>query len=262
LRRRHHRNGTVRAMLSRYGLLDVDWFPLPHGGYSGAKLLTCRDSARNSWVLKRSCRIDDWIMKATGDEHGREAQFARARLLQSGRVRSAAVDGAQDGVYSYTLMRDISRYMFVGDIDRSSTESLVRGMAQLHATSFDAPGDVWCGLEDRLLLLSRGVHTLRRPHDTHGLVDQVRAGWHLFDTWAPKGVRDLINELKKDVEILLPALRPLPTTSLHGDLKLDNLGLDHEGVLWLIDWALAVRGPVCVELGWFIAANSQRGPST
>jgi aminoglycoside phosphotransferase (APT) family kinase protein len=50
----------------------------------------------------------------------------------------------------------------------------------------------------------------------------------------------------------------LPTTSLHGDLKLDNLGLDHEGVLWLIDWALAVRGPVCVELGWFIAANSQR----
>ncbi|MDH6492280.1 phosphotransferase [Streptomyces sp. SAI-127] len=250
------RNEPVPALLSRHGLSGVDWRPLSHGGFSGATLLAGRDGAGRSWVLKRTCRRDDWIMKATADVHGRECGLAKVGLLLGERVRSAAVDGVRAGRHFYTLMRDISDRMDLRVLDRPALEGVITGMAALHAEQYEAPAHYWCSLEDRLLLLTRGIRALRGGHDMNGLAQQVRTGWELFARRAPRDVRDLVEAVRADAAVLAPALAVLPTTSLHGDLKLDNMGLDRSGVLWLIDWALAVRGPACVELGWFIAVNS------
>jgi hypothetical protein len=258
MRRIGHREGPVSALLSRHELSGVDWRPLSHGGFSGATLLAGRDAAGRSWVLKRTCRTDDWIMKATSDFNGRECGLARMRPLRGEGVRSAAVDGVRAGRHFYTLMRDISDRMNLRVLDRSALEGVITGMAALHAERYELPGHYWCSLEDRLLLLSRGIHALRGRRDVKGLVRQVRTGWELFARRAPREVLDLVEAVRDDATVLAPALRALPTTSLHGDLKLDNMGLDRAGVLWLIDWALAVRGPACVELGWFIAVNSDQ----
>jgi thiamine kinase-like enzyme len=45
---------------------------------------------------------------------------------------------------------------------------------------------------------------------------------------------------------------------LHGDLKFDNIGLEGDGRMWLIDWALTLVAPAAVEVGWFLAINSRR----
>ncbi|MFF2805189.1 phosphotransferase family protein [Streptomyces sp. NPDC058051] len=245
-------------MLSRHGLGGVGWRPLSHNGFSGARLLGSGVSAGGSWVLKRTCWEDDWIMRATADVHGREAAFARSMLIRSDRVRSAAVDSAGDGRHFYTLMHDISGHLVQGRVDRASTESIVSAMAELHADRFSAPEHHWCRLDDRLLLLTSGTSALPVEHDVRGLTREVAAGWELFDRRAPRHVRSLLHAVRDDVGLLLTSLDKLPTTSLHGDLKLDNMGVDRTGVLWLIDWALAVRGPACVELGWFMAANAGR----
>ncbi|MET9381008.1 phosphotransferase [Streptomyces sp. NPDC002928] len=197
-------------------------------------------------------------MKATADVHGRECGLARVGPLRGERVRSAAVDGVRAGRFFYTLMQDISDRMDLHILDRRALEGVITGMAALHAAQYEVPGHYWCSLDDRLLLLTRGIHALRGRRDVNGLTRHVQTGWELFARRAPRRVRDLVEAVRADTAVLGSALAELPTTSLHGDLKLDNMGLDRSGVLWLIDWALAVRGPACVELGWFIAVNSDR----
>jgi hypothetical protein len=249
---------SVAALLSRHGLHDVEWRPLVHMGYSGSTLMTCRDRAGRSWVLKRSSLRKDWIMRATRDRHGREYRLATEDKPPWEAIRSAAVDGARSRSDFYVLMVDISDHMPTGQLARADVEAIVARMVELHVQPIIGRSDYGCSLEDRLLLLTRGVAALPRHQDAHGLVDTVASGWEIFEAVAPRPVRELIRAVRDDFEILSLGLQTLPVTWLHGDLKLDNMGLDADGVLWLIDWALAVRAPACVELGWFIAANSHR----
>jgi hypothetical protein len=258
------RTGPVEDMLARYRLTGSGWRRLPDAGYSGAGLYSAVGTTGESWVLKRTSPGEDWIMRATADRHGREYRLARSSLLGSGPVRTAAVDGASERGYFYTLMRDVTPAL-VGDrrIDRYEVERIVRRVVDLHAHAVPAElDDVWCGLEYRLLLLSRGIGRVDPASVPHDLVDVVNAGWARFERYAPRPVVDLLRTVRADFSVLDRALRRLPWCLLHGDLKLDNIGLDRDGVLWLIDWALSTRGPACVELGWFVAANADRLPGT
>jgi aminoglycoside phosphotransferase (APT) family kinase protein len=71
---------------------------------------------------------------------------------------------------------------------------------------------------------------------------------------------ELIHSLSKDPSPLIELLASLPVSLLHGDLKLDNIGLGVDGHMWLIDWAMPMLAPPAVELGWFLAINSRRLP--
>lgn len=258
------RHNKIAGLLSQYGLGGARWRRLSHLGYSGASLFSCVSHTGQSWILKRTSLDEDWIMRATSDALGREYRLAISGLLQSGPVRLAAVGGARDGEQFYTLMRDISPYMFAGqDIRRHHVEDIVGGIARLHATTETVDiGDSWCTLENRLLLLVQGVRAVDMHLVPHGLVQDINAGWDLFAERAPRRVADLLHAVREDFVVLERALGTLPSILMHGDLKLDNLGVDDDGVLWLIDWALATRGPACVELGWFTAANSRRLATT
>jgi thiamine kinase-like enzyme len=59
---------------------------------------------------------------------------------------------------------------------------------------------------------------------------------------------------------LLAALGRLPSTGLHGDLKLANVALLDDGRVALIDWQMMALGPVAVELGWMLVSNSASLP--
>ena len=82
------------------------------------------------------------------------------------------------------------------------------------------------------------------------------AGWEAFDRIAPRSARDLVERLSADSTSLVAALEGLPSTGLHGDLKLANVGLLPDGRVALIDWQLMCRAPVAVELGWLLVSNS------
>ena len=57
----------------------------------------------------------------------------------------------------------------------------------------------------------------------------------------------------------MTALGGLPPTMLHGDLKLSNVASLVDGIA-LIDWQMASRAPVAVELGWFLVSNVAQLP--
>lgn len=86
-------------------------------------------------------------------------------------------------------------------------------------------------------------------------------GWERFAVRAPADVASGVDELRHDLTPLVGALAATPSTFLHGDWKLGNLGTAPGGRTVLIDWAYPGEGPVCHELGWYLALNRARLPS-
>ncbi len=110
-------------------------------------------------------------------------------------------------------------------------------------------------MRERLFLLSRPA---AEGYRAEGLAVGARfiEGWDAFDRRATSSARTLIADLSADPRPLLAALDRLPSTGLHGDLKLANVALLDDGRVALIDWAMMALAPVAVELGWLLVSNS------
>jgi hypothetical protein len=85
-------------------------------------------------------------------------------------------------------------------------------------------------------------------------------GWHRFAERVPRRLAEAVRDLHADPRPLADALRTTPSTLLHGDWKLSNLGLAADGRTVLLDWAYPGEGPVAHELAWYLALNRARLP--
>lgn len=89
----------------------------------------------------------------------------------------------------------------------------------------------------------------------------VAEGWERFAGRVPAAVADGVGELRRDVRPLTDALAATPSCFLHGDWKNGNIGLGADGRVVLIDWVYLGAGPVCHELGWYLALNRDLIPA-
>jgi hypothetical protein len=87
-------------------------------------------------------------------------------------------------------------------------------------------------------------------------------GWERFMDRASSAVVGSVFELLGEPAPLVDALRRTPSTLLHGDWKLSNLGTAADGRTVLLDWAYPGEGPVAHELCWYLALNRARLPAT
>ena len=204
----------------------------------------------------------DWIMRATSDVNCRETQLADVISHLPPLVRVPSISTARDGANFALLMHDISDDLIPPDlptITEQQLDGILKAIAQLHAAPADAISVSWCGLRERLMLLTPGTALVAENYGAHVARDII-GGWTAFDRHAPPAAVALMRELFDDPASLLGALGALPPAFLHGDLKLDNIGLDQDGAMWLIDWAMTLVAPAAVDLGWFLAINSRRLP--
>ncbi|MGH9031799.1 MAG: aminoglycoside phosphotransferase, partial [Acidimicrobiia bacterium] len=67
-------------------------------------------------------------------------------------------------------------------------------------------------------------------------------GWLAFAERAPRDVASVVEELSIDASGLVAALAATPTTFVHGDWKLGNLGRTAGGRTVLLDWAYVGEG--------------------
>jgi hypothetical protein len=255
-------------VLRRHDLTDVAESPFPNDGWSGARL-ALRERGGERFVIKRDSLAWDWIARATLDAPFlREAWFAAHRPplpapLWAPYHGAGTDDEAGPGVAAL-LMPDLTGVLLPWEqaADLATVERAVGAMATLHAHAW-APaaiaGGPWCPLAERLLLLSRPAAQRYRA-EANPVGDRFLAGWDAFDGAAPPDARALIHDLSKDVTPLLHALDGLPSTLLHGDLKLANLGFAPDGRIALIDWQMVSVAPVAVELGWFLVSNAPSLP--
>jgi hypothetical protein len=230
---------------------------LTNAGYSGSALSRVVRADGASFVLKRVSIERDWIMRVTDDVGARE--IALSGLVRvSSHLRTPNVGAAREGDGFALLMRDITPDLLPERISQRQLDLVLRRIAELHA--LPPPDDVpWCDLPRRLLLLTPKTMAIASAYRAAVAADVIR-GWQAFGRLATPAAVRIVQSLHNDVAPLVRALRLLPDAWLHGDLKLDNIGLANDGSMWLIDWAMTLVAPPAVDLGWFLAINSRRLP--
>lgn len=255
-----------------HGLAGVPEAPFPNDGWSGATL-TVLQRAHERFILKRTSAAQDWIVRATNDVALREGVVANGQLHLVEPVVAPYLGTASDGAGIAILMPDLSAELIAWDrpshdpvVSEATLERVLDAVARLHAMPWPEYRATtpdwswpWCPLRERLLLLTRPAAERYRA-DGLAVGERFLAGWDAFDRAAPAAARELVEQLANDPSRLIDALGRLPSTGLHGDLKLANVAILDDGRVALIDWQMMALAPVAVELGWMLVANSANLP--
>jgi len=85
-------------------------------------------------------------------------------------------------------------------------------------------------------------------------------GWTRFAERAPVAVTAVVDDLRRDPTPLVDAAGTTPTTFVHGDWKLGNVGTARDGRTILIDWTYPGEAPPAYELAWYLSINRDRIP--
>jgi len=208
----------------------------------------------------------DWIMRATGDLACRPLVVWRSGLLAElpdcidhAMVGVAATDGG-----AAILMRDVGPWLVPeGDepIPLPAHLRFLDHMAALHARFWGWQDDIGLmPLSTRYLEFAPSVADCERARGFPDAVTRViDEGWRRLPTVAPRAA-DIVLPLTSDPDPLVRALEATPTTFVHGDWKLGNLGSHPDGRTILLDWAVPGTAPACADLAWYLALNRARLP--
>jgi hypothetical protein len=225
------------------------------------------------YVLKTIHVDDDWLARSLGDLGCRPLRVWASGLLDAfpdsidHTVVGAAAGLGRHGWGAALLMRDVSAHLVPpGDavVPAAVHARFVDHLAELSARFWGWRDDVgltppslrWAFFGEAMLEVERG----RRWPDE---VPRIAArGWEAFATRAPADVVELIAALRRAPWALAEAVAGTPSTFLHGDWKMGNLGAHPDGRTILLDCAYPGEGPACHDLAWYLSLNRARLPES
>lgn len=225
------------------------------------------------YVLKVMHVDDDWIARSLGDLTCRQVGVWTAGLLDAlppsidHTVVGAARGFGRNGWGAALLMRDVGEHLVPeGDdpVPSDQHAAFIDHMAELSARFWDWTDQVgltpptirWSFFGPGMLACER---ELGWPHDVPAIAER---GWRAFAERAPADVTGAVEAVRREPSLLADAVAATPSTFLHGDWKMGNLGSHPDGRTILIDCAYPGEGPACHELGWYLALNRARLPES
>jgi hypothetical protein len=223
------------------------------------------------FVVKYVCVDDDWILRATGDLHCRQLELFGSTLLHR---LPEEIDHAVVACAPFTslrgrrgaalLMREVGSWLVPPGstpIPLEAQRLFIAHMASMHATYWGFRDDLdLFPLAHHYVFLTPTMARLELAAGGHDPVPlAVAAGWRELAARHPAEAR-LLGGLADDPSPLLAALGRGPTTLIHGDWKLGNLGGHPDGRTILLDWDRCGAGPPLVDLAWYLAVNCDRLP--
>lgn len=232
--------------------------------YSGARFERGLRPDGPPVVLKHLPIEGDWLTRATRG-------IGRARLLwESGildqvaeSVEHPVIDVIREEDHDVVVMEDVSDGLFPADVRVSADEirTALSGLAAMHDQWEGCELDGLCSPADRQSLFIPAFHEADTGPNPSRARDMMLAGWQSFAQYVPADVVEVVFAVHADPERLGRELTSAESrTLLHGDLKLDNLGL-REDRLVAIDWGeLTGTGPAEMDLAWFAAMNTVAPP--
>jgi hypothetical protein len=222
------------------------------------------DGAR--YVVKYLSRADDWIMRATGDLAYRPLLVWQSGLLglSPDCIDDTYVGAAHDGDGAAILLHDVGASLVPeGDtpLPLDTHLAFMEHMAAFHASTWGFVDTVGLTpLANRYTEFGPAVVECEAALGFPEAVPRVMGdGWECFPERAPRA-NEVIAPLLVDPSPLVEALATLPTSFLHGDWKMGNVGHHADGRTILIDWANPGAGPGVIELTWYLALNRARLP--
>jgi hypothetical protein len=233
-------------------------------GRSGSLLERVVLADGGTLVVKHVRDGGDWIMRACHD-HGRAAELWSAGVLaRVPAVIDHAVLGAErvEGGW-VVVMRDVSAALF-GDharVSRDDSRRVLAAAAALHAAFRDDQPLRLCPMADRYQFLSPAT-TRREAGGDDEVPRLIGRGWERFAELVPDEVAGPVLEILERPQPFVAALSRSPSTLVHGDLKLGNLGLREDRVV-MLDWGTQTGwAPPAVEAAWYLAINWSRIDTT
>ena len=143
-------------------------------------------------------------------------------------------------------------------ISRETSRALLTRLASLHNAFFDEPVLELCSIGARYGMFAPRFHATDVGPRRHAWADGIIRGWDLFAQNADQDVLKAILAVHHDPELLAAPLGRFPSTLLHGDPKLENLGLGPQGLV-AIDWGdLTGFGPPEIDLAWYAVKGTAR----
>ena len=90
------------------------------------------------------------------------------------------------------------------------------------------------------------------------MADRIEIGWELFAERVDSDLARSVLAVHDDPDFLGKPLAGFPSTLLHGDAKLENLGLGQDGLV-AIDWGdLTGVGPAEIDVAWYALKGAVR----
>jgi hypothetical protein len=229
--------------------------------FSGAtlELVELRDGRRV--VLKHLPAEGDWLTRAT-DGVGRVRWLWESGLLARIRpvVDHTILDVRDADGHDVVIMRDARHDLLPPrvTVSRAVVRGLLTGLAAVHEASVHESDDSLCALGARYSMFAPDRHLDDPGPGAHPLGARIGRGWELFAEHVDGDVVAAVFAIHRDPEPLARRLAGFPATLLHGDAKLENLGLS-DGSLVAIDWGdLTGHGPREVDVGWLALKGAAR----
>jgi hypothetical protein len=222
------------------------------------------------FVLKHVHLDEDFTMRVSGDLGCRPLRVWAAGLTDvaadvvDAAIVAAARNDGRNGWGAALLLRDVADELVpIGDDPLPEAQHLafLDHLAAMSARCWGWSDELgllpyaarWQWFNPRLLETETALGRERVP--------QIAAeGWGRFAERAPSDVHEVVRGLHREPEALAGPLRETPSTFLHGDWKLGNLGTAADGRTVLLDWAYPGEGPVAHELAWYLSLNRARLP--
>jgi hypothetical protein len=208
-------------------------------------------------VIKHVDPEADWIMQATGDDCRVVGLWDEGAFA----AMPASIDHAMLGVArtdsgAMVVMRDVGPALFDrrGTPTREEHRRILRAVSDLHETFRDTRPEHLCSLATRCTFLAP---VMWEPFVGRYVIARLAVdGWSRFHDVAAPDVAAAVAAIHDDPSALVEALGRRPATLLHGDLKMDNLGLVADRLV-AIDWGtLTSWAPPAIDYAWYIAINA------
>ena len=226
----------------------------------------------HNYIVKHHTMGADWLMRVSGDQ-----TFWPYILWQSGFYKDVpkiidhtivgmALEVRGSKTMLAILMHDVGQWLIPeGDdaITIRQQTGFLSHMATLHSSFWNWQDDLGLqSMSQRILMFAPTTIApeLERP-ETPTPIRVAAEGWRRLPTAAP-ALAKLIFPFHNDPSPLIKALGKTPTTFVHGDWKLGNLGRRPDGRTILIDWAYPGAGPAAWDLVWYLALNCDRLPQS
>lgn len=244
-----------------------------NAGKSGARIERVRIGGER-YVLKYLDRTEDWRMRAAGVLGGATLELWSRGLLAGlpGCIEQPIVavargprPGRPGGVeVTALLMRDVGPWLVEvadGPVALPVHRRFLDHMAALHAAFWQAGPQIdIVPPMTRYLELSPWTARVEEQLGSGHLVPRlIGQGWPLLAQVAPVAAA-IVLPLALDPGPLVAALDATPQTLVHGNFKLDNLGLTPDRRTVLLDWEGSGRGAATADLAWYLAVNCRRLP--
>ena len=265
----------MTAVLARIrDLLDgiEDLEPMPDvPGTSGARLRRGRRDGHRV-VVKEIDGAHDWTQHASGVLAGPIVPLWDRGLLDRlpgclhQPVIGVATEAGGGRRRTAVLMHDVSEWLIPAvetPVPLSVHQLQLAHLATMHATLW-TPGpefDVVPAMH-RYLELSPWTAMAEAAIGSRHVVPRLIArGWRRLPEVAPAAAA-VVGPLALDPGPLVLALGDTPQAFVHGNWKLDNLGIDDAGRSVVLDWEMPGIGAPCADLAWYLAINCRRLPQS